>query len=70
MKALVHRGSGLKANEDRPKPEIQAPGDAIVRMVKTTICGTDPHILAGVVRSDCANTFTCRVGRRINDLAR
>ena len=32
MKALVYRGSGLKAIEDRPKPEIQTPGDAIVKI--------------------------------------
>ena len=49
MKALVYRGPGLKALEARPKPKIQAPGDAIVRIVKTTICGTDLHILKGDV---------------------
>jgi alcohol dehydrogenase len=53
MKALVYRGPGQKAIEDRPKPEIQAPGDAIVKIVKTTICGTDLHILKGDVPS-CA----------------
>jgi len=56
MKALVYRGAGLKAIEDRPKPEIQAPGDAIVRILKTTICGTDLHILKGDVA-------TCAPGR-------
>ncbi len=56
MKALVYRGPGLKALEDRPKPEIQAPGDAIVKMVKTTIWGTDLHILKGDVA-------TCEPGR-------
>ena len=56
MKALVYRGPGLKALEDRPKPEIQAPGDAIVKMIKTTICGTDRHILKGDVA-------TCAPGR-------
>ena len=56
MKALVYRGPGLKAIEDRPKPQIQAPGDAIVKMVKTTICGTDLHILKGDVA-------TCAPGR-------
>ncbi|MDQ0393321.1 zinc-dependent alcohol dehydrogenase family protein [Labrys monachus] len=56
MKALVYRGPGSKALEDRPKPEIQAPSDAIVRMVKTTICGTDLHILKGDVA-------TCKPGR-------
>ncbi|MGZ3533558.1 MAG: Dps family protein, partial [Vulcanimicrobiaceae bacterium] len=29
--------------EDRPKPELQALGDAIVKVTKTTICGTDLH---------------------------
>lgn len=56
MKALVYRGPGLKALEERPKPEIQAPGDAIVKMIKTTICGTDLHILKGDVA-------TCAPGR-------
>ena len=49
MKALVYRGPGLKAVENRPKPEIQASTDAIIKMVKTTICGTDLHILKGDV---------------------
>jgi alcohol dehydrogenase len=53
MKALVYRGPGLKGLEDPPKPQIQAPGDAIVKMVKTTICGTDLHILKGDLPS-CA----------------
>lgn len=53
MKALVYRGPGIKALEERPKPGIQMPDDAVVRIVKTTICGTDLHILKGDVPS-CA----------------
>jgi alcohol dehydrogenase len=49
MKALVYGGPGRKSLEQRPKPAIQASGDAIVRIVKTTICGTDLHILKGDV---------------------
>ena len=56
MKAFVYRGPGKKALEDRPKPEITAPTDAIVKIVKTTICGTDLHILKGDVP-------TCQPGR-------
>ena len=56
MKALVYRGPGKKALEERPKPEIAAPTDAIVKMAKTTICGTDLHILKGDVP-------TCQPGR-------
>ncbi len=51
MKALVYRGPGIKALEERPKPLIQAPDDAIVKITKTTICGTDLHILKGDVPS-------------------
>jgi alcohol dehydrogenase len=56
MKAFVYRGPGEKALEDCPKPEITAPTDAIVKIVKTTICGTDLHILKGDVP-------TCQPGR-------
>jgi alcohol dehydrogenase len=56
MKALVYKGPGKKALEDRAKPEISAPTDAIVKIVKTTICGTDLHILKGDVP-------TCSPGR-------
>ncbi len=56
MKALVYHGPGKKALEDRPKPEIAAPTDAIVKIVKTTICGTDLHILKG-------DLPTCAPGR-------
>lgn len=49
MKALVYNGPGNKSVEDRPKPELRAPGDAIVRVSRTTICGTDLHILKGDV---------------------
>ncbi|NUZ08507.1 zinc-dependent alcohol dehydrogenase family protein [Piscinibacter koreensis] len=49
MQALVYHGPGKKAVEDRPKPTIQAPTDAIVKITKTTICGTDLHILKGDV---------------------
>jgi alcohol dehydrogenase len=47
MTALVYLGDGKKAYDSRPKPSIAAPTDAIVKIVKTTICGTDLHILKG-----------------------
>jgi threonine dehydrogenase-like Zn-dependent dehydrogenase len=49
MNALVYGGPGKKSVEQRPVPELQAPDDAIVRIVRTTICGTDLHILKGDV---------------------
>jgi alcohol dehydrogenase len=56
MKALVYQGPGKKALEDKPFPVIAAPTDAIVKITKTTICGTDLHILKGDVA-------TCEPGR-------
>src|SRR5450759_759716 len=47
MKALVYHGPGKCAWEDKPRPAIQDPGDAIVRITTSTICGTDLHILKG-----------------------
>jgi alcohol dehydrogenase len=51
MKALVYRGSGKLALEEKPKPTIDFPTDAIVKILKTTICGTDLHIKKGDVPS-------------------
>lgn len=53
MKALVYLGPGKKALQERPHPVIIANDDAIVKVTKTTICGTDLHILKGDVPS-CA----------------
>jgi alcohol dehydrogenase len=49
MKALVFRGPGKIEWVEKDKPTIQKPTDAIVRITKTTICGTDLHILGGDV---------------------
>jgi alcohol dehydrogenase len=56
MKAFVYQGPGKKALEERLKPEISVPTDAIVKITKTTSCGTDLHILKGDVPS-------CKPGR-------
>ena len=56
MKALVYQGPGSISVEERPRPKVEQPNDAVVKMVKTTICGTDLHILKGDVP-------TCSPGR-------
>lgn len=56
MKALVYQGPGKKSVEERPTPDIKNSTDAIVKIIKTTICGTDLHILKGDVP-------TCQPGR-------
>lgn len=49
MKALVYHGPGRKSWEEKLKPIILHPSDAIVKIYKTTICGTDLHIIKGDV---------------------
>lgn len=49
MKALVYQGPGKKEWVEKAKPVIEKPTDVIVRITKTTICGTDLHILKGDV---------------------
>lgn len=56
MKALVYNGPGKKSVEDRPMPAIKLASDAVVKITRTTICGTDLHILKGDVP-------TCTPGR-------
>src|ERR1700722_12240679 len=53
MKALIYQGPGKKTLDSHPIPVIKEPTDAIVKITKTTICGTDLHILKGDVAS-CA----------------
>lgn len=47
MKALVFRGDHDIALEERPKPTILKPTDVILKIIKTTICGTDLGIFKG-----------------------
>jgi alcohol dehydrogenase len=77
MKALVYHGPGSKAWEEVPNPKIQQATDVIVKMVTTTICGTDLHILKGDVATvlpgrilghEGVGTIT-EVGSAISDLA-
>lgn len=56
MKALVYHGPGEKSLDERPSPRLVSATDAIVRVTRTTICGTDLHILKGDVP-------TCQPGR-------
>jgi alcohol dehydrogenase len=56
MRALVYHGRGRISVEERPLPTVQRATDAVVRIVRSTICGTDLHILKGDVA-------TCSSGR-------
>ena len=49
MKAVVYKGNGRIALEERPVPEIMDEKDAIVKVTLTTICSSDIHIKHGAV---------------------
>jgi threonine dehydrogenase-like Zn-dependent dehydrogenase len=46
MKAVVFKGEGKLALEEVPKP-VPGPGEAVIKITTTTICGTDVHIVRG-----------------------
>jgi alcohol dehydrogenase len=46
MRAAVFHGVGDIRVEDVPRPQA-GPGDAVIRVTMTTICGTDLHIVRG-----------------------
>uniref|UniRef100_A0A0D2XT84 Enoyl reductase (ER) domain-containing protein n=1 Tax=Fusarium oxysporum (strain Fo5176) TaxID=660025 RepID=A0A0D2XT84_FUSOF len=56
MKALVYKAVNAVSLQDRPIPTLSSPTDAIIKVTKTTICGTDLHIRKGDVA-------TCQPGR-------
>src|SRR6195952_1964616 len=48
MKAAIFKGKGSIVVEDRPKPTIAEPTDAIVRVVLACVCGSDLWFYRGI----------------------
>lgn len=49
MKAMSYRGPFRIRIEEKPMPVIEHPQDAIVRVVRSCICGSDLHLYHGMV---------------------
>src|SRR3954463_13800254 len=49
MRALCWQGTGRVHVDNVPDPKIINPHDAIVRITSTAICGSDLHLLDGVI---------------------
>jgi len=49
MRAMTYRGPYRVRVVDKPEPEIEHPGDAIVRVTRACICGSDLHLYHGLV---------------------
>jgi threonine dehydrogenase-like Zn-dependent dehydrogenase len=49
MRAMTYRGPWRVRVEDKPMPRIEHPNDAIVRVTRAAICGSDIHLYHGLV---------------------
>ena len=49
MRAMTYRGPFRVRVEDKPDPEILHPNDAIVRVTRAAICGSDIHLYHGLM---------------------
>ena len=66
MKAMNYRGPYRVRLDDKPEPMIEHPRDAIVRVTRSCICGSDLHLYHGFVPdtrvgSTFGHEFTCVV---------
>jgi threonine dehydrogenase-like Zn-dependent dehydrogenase len=49
MLALTYRGPNRVRVEKKPEPRIEHPNDVILRVSRTAICGSDLHLLHGLI---------------------
>lgn len=49
MRAVVYHGANDIRLEEVPEPQLQGPEDAIVRVTAASICGSDLHVLHGLM---------------------
>jgi threonine dehydrogenase-like Zn-dependent dehydrogenase len=49
MRALSYQGPFQVKVENKPDPRIEHPQDAVLRVTKTAICGSDLHLLHGLI---------------------
>ncbi len=49
MRAMVYRGPYRVRVEEKDRPAIEHPNDAIVRVTRAAICGSDLHLYHGMM---------------------
>jgi len=68
MKALVYDGPGRIDWREHPDPVLQRDTDLLLRVTKTTICGSDTHIVKAASRTPprapCSGTRASAWSRR------
>lgn len=56
MRSAMFESAGHMAIEDVAKPTIEQPDDAVVRVVRTCVCGSDLWSFRGINQSDDHST--------------
>jgi threonine dehydrogenase-like Zn-dependent dehydrogenase len=49
MRAMVYRGPYRIRVEDKPRPTVEHPNDAIIKVTRAAICGSDLHLYHGMM---------------------
>ncbi|MCM3521532.1 zinc-dependent alcohol dehydrogenase [Curtobacterium sp. P97] len=58
MRAMTYRGPYRVRVEEKPDPRIEHPNDAVVRVERAAICGSDLHLYHGMMPDTCVgHTF-------------
>jgi alcohol dehydrogenase len=57
MRALLYSSPNTVSLRTVPKPNLQSPTDALIKLTTTTICGTDLHIKGGDVATCSSGTI-------------
>jgi threonine dehydrogenase-like Zn-dependent dehydrogenase len=47
MRAVVFAGPGAVRMDDIPQPQVEDPGDAVVKVTRAAICASDLHVISG-----------------------
>jgi threonine dehydrogenase-like Zn-dependent dehydrogenase len=58
VQAVVWHGTGDIRLDDVPDPTILEPGDALVRITRGAVRGTDPHMVRGAMPGRVAGRLT------------
>jgi threonine dehydrogenase-like Zn-dependent dehydrogenase len=71
MKGIVYNGPRDVTVSDVPDPRIDRPGDGIIQVVRTNICGSDLHMYEGRTDMEPGRVLECPVkayNRYLRDL--
>ena len=60
MLALSYRGPKHVRIEEKPDPRVEHPNDVILRVTRSTICGSDLHLYHGYIPDTRVGAPACQ----------